>query len=445
MRLSVLMLTASALTLGGCLSTPYETPRTDYPAGWIYGTGEGTALADGWWQGFGDAGLDAVVAAVLENNHNLAAAGFRLEQARYQARAAGWNALPTASGSLSATDNEGGAQDRYGAQVSIAYEADLWGRIRATRNASEWEAEATAEDLAATRLSLIGETVKLYWQIAYTRQQIASRRDSLAYAERTRDLIEAQYAAGSVSGIERAEAEQNVLSQTNSLSQLEQQLVENRASLTILLGGQVWPESAEAAALPQVALAEVAPGLPMELLGRRPDLRAAEWRLRASLASVDATRASMYPALSLTASGSTSSSELSDILSDPVGSLGAGLTLPFLNYPQNRLNVAAAKSGYAASVETFRQTLLQALTEVDSTLSAEQKLAAQVAALEQSLRAAETAERLYALRYREGAVALRIWLDAQEQLRSARLSYDAARLSRLNNRVSLYQVLGGGA
>ncbi|MFT4089445.1 MAG: efflux transporter outer membrane subunit [Asticcacaulis sp.] len=446
---TLLLLSVSVIGLSGCLSTPYERPALSYPETYPHtAPNSGSYQAtDKWWESFNDPELNSLVEAVLAKNNNLAAAGYQLQQARARAGATRWDSLPVASGSLGANqgyDSDGSTGDaEYSARVSLSYEADLWGRLRASRNAAEWEATATAEDLEATRLSLIGSTTSLYWQIAYTHQRIASARESLSYAEKTYQLIQAQYDAGAVSGIELAEAGQNLNTQRNSLSQLEQEQVENRASLSLLLGGEFWPESREATTLPQTVLPDLAPGLPAELLGRRPDLKAAEWRLRATLADVDAARAAMYPTLSLTASGNGASTELSDVLKNPVATLGAGLTLPFLNYPQNKLNVAAAQAGYGVAASNFRQTLLQALTEVDNALSAGQHLSAQGNHLRDTLNAAQKAEALYAIRYREGAVSLRIWLDAQEKLRAAQLAYDNNRLSQLTNRVTLYQALGG--
>ncbi|MFT3998026.1 MAG: TolC family protein, partial [Asticcacaulis sp.] len=133
------------------------------------------------------------------------------------------------------------------------------------------------------------------------------------------------------------------------------------------------------------------------------------------------------------------------VLSDPSTALGVGLSLPFLNFAQNDITVKSARKDYEIAVVEFRQTLLESFADVDNVLSAHTRLAEQGAKLDASLSAAERSEQLYALRYRTGAVALRVWLDAQEQARTARLSRDNNRLSRLINQVTLYQALGGSA
>jgi len=433
---------AIVLVASGCATTAYHAPQAPLDANFAHATAGGVAVTETWWRSFSDDRLDALVEAVLAKNNDLAAAGLKVRQARLNARLAGLDQWPTASGSLSATSGSGATS--YAASASISYEADLWGRLADATRAARWEAEATDQDRQAARLSLIGTACELYWDIAYTRQQIASGRESLAYAQKVLDLVTVQHKAGSVSGVEAAEAEQSVNAQTSSLAALQQQLVSYRASLKVLLGGDAWPEDQEAASLPQIALPQIDAGLPVQLLGRRPDLRAAEMRLREDLADVDATKAQLYPALSLTASGGGASSELGSVLAHPSGSVGLSLSLPFLDLPRKMLNIKVSQASYDIAVANFKTTLIQALADTDTALSNRTQLAAQGQALAATLHDAERVEGLYAIQYRAGAVPLRTWLDAQESLRQARLNLDDNRLQQLVATSALYQALGGG-
>jgi outer membrane protein TolC len=200
---------------------------------------------------------------------------------------------------------------------------------------------------------------------------------------------------------------------------------------------------ADPARLPRYPLPDARAGVPAELLGRRPDLRAAELRLREALATVDATRASFYPPLTLTGALGSASPTLSDILRNPIGSLGAGLTLPFLQWNQMQLNIKISKADYEERVVNFRQSLYQAMADVENALSNRAQLALQAAQLDASLSAARQAERLYEVRYRAGAVPLKDWLDAQEKRRTAEIARDENMLNRLVNQVTVYQALGG--
>ncbi len=438
------LILSSALALTGCLSTPYATPQVPTPPAFAHaGAASDAAPAAGnWWEAFGDPALDALVQRALSSNNDLAAAAIRVQQARDQAGLTRLDQFPSLSGSVGATSGSG--SQTWRASLSVSYEVDLWGQLANATKAANWEAQATGEDRQAAQLALIGTVCQLYWDIGYTHQQIDTARSSLDYAKTVLDLVNVQHQAGAVSGLEVAEAEQSVNSQTANLASLQQQLVEDRSALTVILGGVPLAESDEPQVLPDIPLPEVRAGVPAELLGRRPDLRAAELRLRESLANVDETRAEIYPQLSLTASGGGASDELGSILSNASGSVGAALTLPFLDFPRRNLAIRVSKDQYQANILNFKTTLLQAMADTDNALSNRTQLAAQGAALQQTLQDATTAEALYAVRYRAGSVPLRTWLDAQESLRQTRLSVDNNRLQQLLNQSTLYQALGGG-
>ncbi|MNY17336.1 putative efflux pump outer membrane protein TtgC precursor [compost metagenome] len=255
--------------------------------------------------------------------------------------------------------------------------------------------------------------------------------------------MRAQYAAGGASALELAEAQQTVASQQAAHALLVQQRVEFTNALTILFDGPPDRSMANPERLPSNALPEARAGVPAELLGRRPDLRAAELRLRESLATVDATRASFYPPLTLTGALGSSSPTLSSVLQNPIATLGAGLTLPFLQWNQMQLNIKISKADYEERVVTFRQSLYQAMADVENALSNRTQLTLRAEQLDVSLQSAREAERLYEVRYRAGAVSLKDWLDAQEKRRTAEIARDENMLNRLVNQVTVYQALGG--
>jgi outer membrane protein TolC len=158
---------------------------------------------------------------------------------------------------------------------------------------------------------------------------------------------------------------------------------------------------------------------------------------------VDATRNAFYPTLTLTGSVGGSSTALSHVLSDPVGTLGAGLALPFVQWRDMQRSVAISQADYDSAVLGYRQTWYQALADVENALSARVQYEDQGAKLLQAVQAAQTAERLSEARYRAGAVPLKTWLDAQETRRQAENNLAQNRLNRLGALVTLYQTLGG--
>jgi NodT family efflux transporter outer membrane factor (OMF) lipoprotein len=455
------VLAAAALaSLVACagLSTPYQRPDLALPTAWEQATSSTTIAqpSDTWWRAFGDVRLDRLVEAAYAHNADLAQAALRVRQARLSAGLADNDLRPSFSASLSTSTSrplEGGAASSrsHGVGLSASYEVDLWGRLARLSDSAQWELQATEQDRRSAALTLAGTTTSLYWQLAYQNQRLASAEQSLAYARRAQDLVLAQYRSGAVSALELREAEQAVSAQQAAWSQYQQARQETRTALSLLFGeapGQAtlarWlPE--EPQSLAGIALPGVDAGLPAQLLARRPDLQAAESRLRGTLASADATEASFYPKLTLTGSLGGASTALGSLLANPVATLGAGLVLPLLNQRERELSTAQARTGYESAVIGFRQTLYQALGDVGNTLSARERLAEQATQRERQLVAAREIERLYEARYRSGAATLKLWLDAQEQRRSAELAWAETRWGQLDNQVALYKALGGDA
>ena len=167
--------------------------------------------------------------------------------------------------------------------------------------------------------------------------------------------------------------------------------------------------------------------------------------MRKALASKDATVASFYPQLSLTGTLGTASNNLLSFLTNPAASLGAALSLPFLNPAKVRLNTGIARADYEVAIAEFRQDFYDAMRDTANALSAREQYIQQGEALARNYAAARDAEALYQRRYRAGAIALRDWLDAIERLRNAESSVIENRLARLNAQVALYQALGGDA
>lgn len=456
---------ASALLLGsslvGCaavVKTPYEPPALQVPNNFQNSQAlsrqiHADILTDQWWTLFRDPQLNNLVNEVLAANSDLAVAGINLQQARIQARQTqsqqgvriGDAGLTTRrSFDLENGDSSSGFGINY---PGLSYELDLFGKLANQTEAARWEALASEEDLQATAQSLIGTTAQLYWQLAYLNERYSVVQQNLATAQRTYDLVNVQYRAGAVSGLDLTQAEQAIQSQQATLSQIAQQRVEMRTALAVLLNIPVQQLSLqEPQRLPNIALPAIEAGLPASLLARRPDLRATELRLRRALANKDANKASYYPSISLTGSLSTgvgSSTSLSDALKNPVATLGAGLSLPFLQWNDMKRDLQVNELEYEKAIIQYRQTIYQAFADVENALSNRTELTKQVALQQRNVELAERTERLTEVRYRNGAIALKNLLDAQETTRNARLALVQTRQNQYNAYVTLMQALGG--
>nr|WP_244859317.1 TolC family protein [Shewanella dokdonensis] len=240
------------------------------------------------------------------------------------------------------------------------------------------------------------------------------------------------------------EAQRNLAGQESSHSELLQQLTEAQNALAILFNQPPTQLPLQITKLPDGAVPEIAAGVPADLLVRRPDVKAALYSLRSALASKDATFAGYFPTLNLTGSVGDSSSELKELLRNPIGTLGAGLTLPFLQWNQMKINNKIADVDYQTAVITYRKTLYQAFEDVDNAISARRQYAYQGEKLQLQYDAAAAAEKIYESQYRHGAIAIQNWLDAQENRRSAEESLLQNRYNQLTAQATLYQALGGG-
>lgn len=456
---------ASALLLGsslvGCaavVKTPYEQPAINMPGSFqnnkvLSQQIHADILADQWWTLFKDPQLNNLVNEVLAQNTDLAVAGISLQQARIQARQAqSQQGVRVGDAGLTTRRSfdleDGDSSSSFGINYpGLSYELDLFGKLANQTEAARWEALASEEDLQATAQSLIGTTAQLYWQLAYLNERYSVVQQNLATAQKTYDLVRVQYRAGAVSGLDLTQAEQAIQSQQATLSQIEQQRVETRTGLAVLLHMPVQQLAIqEPSRLPNIQLPSIQADLPASLLSRRPDLRATELRLRKALANKDANKASYYPSISLTGNLTTgigSSTSLSNALKNPVATLGAGLTLPFLQWNDMKRDLQVNELEYEKAIMQYRQTMYEAFADVENALSNRTELTKQVALQQRNVELAERTERLTEVRYRNGAVALKNLLDAQETTRNARLSLVQTRQNQYNAYVTLMQALGG--
>lgn len=445
--------------LVGCANTPYQQPVLNLPAQWQHAaegqtqTAADATYGDRWWTAFGDEQLNTLIDLALQRNNNLAAAAYTVRNAQLEAGNAAGDRLPTPSAGLNYNRSREltGAENTnrsYNANLGVSWEIDLWGKLAAAQRRAEWEARATEQDRQATAQALVATVATIYWELATLNHKIVSQQQSVTTAAKTLELAQVQYQAGAISGLGVAQARQTEASQRAMLADLEQQRVEKRNALAILFDAppEQLPEAAQSPRLPDLAqLPPVPAGLPASILARRPDLQAAEQRLRKSLVHVDVVRTSYYPTLSLTGALGGSSTSLSNVLANPVATLGAGLALPFLRLGEMQRNTAIARNSYEQAIIHFRQTLYAALADAENALSARTQLQQQSDQQAIALEQAKRAEQLTEVQYRAGAVPLKTWLDAQESRRSATLAWQNVQLARAINQVTLYKALGGSA
>ncbi|ABK49677.1 outer membrane efflux protein [Shewanella sp. ANA-3] len=448
--LKVSVIAISIALLSGCgalMRSDFEPPALQVPEQWQHTQVNGQVSLDPWWQKFNQPELNQLISQVLSSNNDLTLATLTLQKARLQAGLARDDLYPQLSSNNTASVNkplDGGSSSRaFQANLSVSYEVDLWGKVSANIDQAQWTALASLEDRESTAQSLVATTASLYWQIGYLHERIELSNKSIEHSRQTLALTQRQYASGAVTELNVLESQRSLAGQEASHSQLLQQLVEAENALAILLNRAPEQVAVEIKQLPDSAVPEVGVGIPADLVGRRPDVKAALYQLRSALASKDATYASYFPSLSLTGSVGESTSELKELLRNPVGSLGAGLVLPFLQWNQMQINNDIADIDYQSAIVSYRKTLYSAFEDVDNAISAKQQYAYQGEKLELQFSAAAQAEAIYESQYRHGAIGIQNWIDAQENRRSAEAALLENRYNQLTAQATLYQALGG--
>jgi NodT family efflux transporter outer membrane factor (OMF) lipoprotein len=400
-----------------------------------------------WWQGFHDPALDQLVEAVLAANPDMLVAGLKLRNALLGSDLAETNLTPSVDASLDANGDKdlktGKATSAMGPSLNLSYEVDLWGKLASVRDQASWEAQASAQDLAAIRLTLIGKALEQYWQLAYLGSAISLGERQLANYARTEQLTQVKYQAGAVTRLDLVQASQQKAGKQAELSALLVQQEQARNGLRLLLGRSSGPLEFAPTALTTAPAPSLAVGIPADVLARRPDVRAAELRLRKTLAKGDEIRTSFYPTLSLTGGASTKSDTLTQVLQNPVGTLGATLALPFLEYNKTRISIASSELDYQIAEAEFRKQLYTALVEVEDGLAARHHGEQRLTYLAEQRTFAKEAERLAKARFQAGATGVRDWLDEQNRLWDAELALLKQQQEQLNTMARIYKALGG--
>jgi multidrug efflux system outer membrane protein len=445
----------AALVLGACAATSNPpAPVPAVPSAWTEpGAADAVALTRDWWRHFDSPELSRLIDAALRASPDMAIGAERVAQAEAQVRIAGATLFPAlnfgAGTGRRETRPEGGSwsgENSSSVALSASYELDLWGRIGSGVRSAESSLRATRFDRETVRLTLVAGVANGYFQLLSLRGRLAIAGENLAIAQRVFKVVDARARNGAASALDVARQRAAVLTLRASIPPLELQQRQTLYALAILSGRP--PEGFDAAGSSVTALAvpRVAPGLPADLLARRPDLASAEAQLAAANADVAAARAALLPDISLTGSAGLASNVLIDFLNAPTATLmlGASLLQPVFDGGRLRGQVDVAASRERELVEAYRKSILAALADVESALASVGRTAEQEALQAQVVEQARIALRLAEVRYREGADDLLTVLDAQRTLFQSEDQLAQLRLSRLQASIGLFKALGGG-
>lgn len=460
---------ALVLALAGCTFIPkYKRPAAAIAPAWpVAGKTNLVAAAAavpaeniGWRDFFRDARLRRLIELALTNNPDLRVAMLNVERARAQYRIQRAPLLPTinAVGSGLRTRQpvlgsypRGGAATTY-SQYSVslgttAYELDLFGRIRSLKTQALEDFFATEQARKSAQIALVAQVGGAYLAQREVEQQLAVARKTLKTVEDSYRLTKRSYEAGVDSELDLRTAQAQVQTARLAVSVYQQQLAEAENSLVLVIGTPLPVDlPPEPAFNPDVCLSELQPGLPSDLLQRRPDILAAEHRLKAANASIGAARAAFFPTITLTASGGSSSAALEDLFApgSQAWTFSPQIKLPIFTGGANLANLDVAKVDREIQVADYQKAIQTAFREVADALAVRANVRDQLAAGRALVRAEQRRYQLAEARFQEGVVSYLNVLSSQQDLYNAQQGLIQTEYSRLFNLINLYQALGGG-
>jgi len=461
-RLIALAALGAASILAGCSFAPlYKVPPTPTPVAyketgpWTPATPADDAPRGQWWLAYGDPTLTDLEARVLAGNPSLAAALARYDEASAIVRQAKAQLYPQVNGNALATTNKQsadrplrvGGPDQYAdnqVYASASYELDLWGRVRnlvATQRAS---AQASAADLASTRLSLQADVADDYLNLRGLDAQARLLQRTTAAYQQALNLTQDRYSGGAVSGLDVYQARTQLETAQAQQADIAAQRALMEHAIAALVG-----LPASSFSLPPDASLPTVPRIPVSapssLLQRRPDIAAAERRVASANAQIGVARAAYYPTISLTADAGLENAGQANLLnaSNSFWTLGSNLAVALFDGGLRKAQVEQARAALAEAGDNYKSTVIGAFQEVEDNLALCNHLAVEADRQSAAVTSARAAEDLALFRYQQGATTYLDVVTAQTQTLTAERADLELAARRLRASVDLVRALGG--
>lgn len=464
-RLPLVLATAMLATmLAGCSFGPdHARPAMDLPDAWRAGTADTGTVQDGWWKGFGDPALDALVTAALDHNRDLAKAIANVDEARAQLGLARANQMPRVDAqgasqrqrysldSFNSFDESTRVQDLHNAGGTLSYEVDLWGRYRRASEAARASLLSTMAARDTVRLALTAQVARTYFDLRAYDQQLQVARDTLASRESTQELRKVRFELGLTSELDYRQAIAEAAAARSTVHTLQYNVSASEAALGVLTGKSprdiVTGTVERGLAVDAVPVPPSVPaGLPSALLERRPDIVQAEQQLAAASANIGVAKAAYFPSISLTGLLGYESSDLTRLFTGPAGTwrYAGSVSMPIFDFGRIKAGVEAAEARQRAALAGYEKAVQDAFREAQDALVANRKARGVVEAQTTQVAALRRSLHLARLRYDNGYSSYLEVLDAERSLFDVEISLASAQRDQLVAVVEVYRALGGG-
>jgi NodT family efflux transporter outer membrane factor (OMF) lipoprotein len=455
--ITVLSTVLSALLSSCAVGPDYVKPSVETPtafkeaAGWKMAEPRDQEIRGKWWEIYNDPILNSLQEQVNVSNQNLAQAEARYRQASTLVQSARASYLPSVTGNVSTSRGNRGTgtlsntATSHSLSASANWEVDLWGRVRRTVEANEANAQASAADLEATRLSIQAQLAQSYFQLRTTDTQQDLLDRTVADYQRSLQLTQNQYAAGVIPNANVVLAQTQLKTTQAQALDLGIQRAQLEHAIALLVG-----KPASSFSIDKAPLTSTVPslpfGMPSNLLERRPDIAAAERRMAAANAQIGVAKSAYYPDLTLGATAGFQSSSMANWLSLPnrFWSVGPALAMTLFDGGARRAQTDQSIAAYDANVAAYRQTVLTGFQEVEDNLAALRILEQEADIQAEALQSARRSVELTTNQYQAGIVNYLNVISVQ----TTALGNERAALDIQNRRLAasvlLIKALGGG-
>lgn len=448
----------SALLMSCAMGPDYERPpgNTDDRFRMAEAGADVPSMANlPWWELLKDQQLQHLVRTALAENKDLQKAAATVEEFQARAWVAKSDFLPnmTASGNAPSFGRKTvflvpGFPNpfNYYLQGNLSWEVDVWGRIRRANEAARADLFAKEESRRAVVLELVSAVAEAYFNVLqFDTQQAIAQRTLQSWEESVR-IAQARLRQGMTSKLDADQFEAERANAAARTAELERQMIQAENQLSVLLGRKPFEIPRGKSLVEQALPPTIPPGLPSELLQRRPDILQADRTLNAATARIGAAKADRFPKISLTGLLGAADPHTGTLFSDvsSFGAAGAGFTLPLFNAQALGFQQDAVEAQAKQSLADYQQTVLTAFREVEDALVAARTARQQNEAQQQQVNALQSALRLAELRYKGGLANYLDVLVARRSLFEAELAMTGSRRLHLVSVVQLYKALGGG-
>jgi len=444
--------------LAACATTPPPGLKAgDVPATFEQKTIANAPMwpAKDWWTNYNDPQLSTLMEQAQANNLDIAQAAARLRQADARARQAGAALLPQVGASANLDTLYGRAngisvrETDYNAGLDVSYELDFWGKNRDLLDSAKAQLRASQADRATVALSVASGVATTYFQLLSLRERLSVARANLKSAEDILGVVQRRVTAGYSASADLIQQRAALAAQQAQIPALEQQALEARNALAILLGRPPEGFTVTGESLGGLMPPAVAPGLPSALLARRPDIMAAEANLAAAHADLAAARTAYFPSISLTANGGVAYPALAAAIDTLPGvglaaGAGAGLAQIIFDGGRTEGRIEESRAREEELLAAYRAAVIASFSDVENGLGSFAHLGAQESALQEQANQAERVLNAARRRYLAGAADFLVVTDAQRALYTARDQLSDIRRARLTASVALFKAMGGG-